>query len=927
MKKGSMRRAFSLLLSFVLVLSMCFISIPKEVKAAENVAVIVNADKTELRRGDTVTYTVELTGNESVVGADVGFSYDSDMLELQGEPTKGNCFDGVFVGQIVSSNAGVIKAVLGMPAEDPISNGTIFTAQFKVKDTAKGNISTGITGDMTNVIYELVPYTVTNNASSVQVVVPATGISLNKQELTLAKGNTEALTATLKPADASQTIAWSSNNEDVATVDQSGNVTAIGKGNTIITAKAGEYTAECKVTVNIPLNDISIKSTADTIKKGQTAQLSIVYNPEDTTDDKSVTWSSTGKYATVNQNGLVTAVKDGEETITAKVGDKTATYKITVKEIKLVSISVKPETTVHRGETETLEVTYNPTDTTDDRTVTWASSDTKIVTVDGSGTLTAVAPGSAIVTAKVGNAEAKCTVTVDAPLQSIVPDKDVIDMVKNQTGTITYTFNPTDTTDSKEVTFSSSNTNVVEVNTSTGELKALKEGSAVITITGVNDITAEVTVNVTEIPIDTVVLDANSKVIEKGSSAEIHATIEPENNTDDDQTITWNSSDEAIATVAADATDSSKAVITVPADSKGGKVTITATAWNGTSASCEVTVPIRIESIALPKNVTIMRGATKILEVTYNPENTTDDKAVTWTSSDTSIATVDENTGMITGIKEGNVKITAATKVVNAATGNPYTAETTVTIKENHLTDELAETITFEKMESSLLKGQTIDLSTLLNLKDILVKNGVTDEITIEWSSKDEDVATIDQSGKALGITKGKTTITAAIKATDGNGNSKEYKVDMELEVKEIPLESIAFDKVITEMQTGASDTLKVIYNPADTTDVKDVVWTSSDDTIISVEAGTIKALKAGVAEITASVGDKKVTCKITVKDAETPQNPSNTTSQGNEKGGNSNGKSIKTGDTANVMLYVVLLLGAIATILVTQKRKKYRGN
>lgn len=87
MKKGSMRRAFSLLLSFVLVLSMCFISIPKEVKAAENVAVIVNADKTELRRGDTVTYTVELTGNESVVGADVGFSYDSDMLELQGEPT------------------------------------------------------------------------------------------------------------------------------------------------------------------------------------------------------------------------------------------------------------------------------------------------------------------------------------------------------------------------------------------------------------------------------------------------------------------------------------------------------------------------------------------------------------------------------------------------------------------------------------------------------------------------------------------------------------------------------------------------------------------------------------------------------------------------------------------------------------------------
>lgn len=140
-------------------------------------------------------------------------------------------------------------------------------------------------------------------------------------------------------------------------------------------------------------------------------------------------------------------------------------------------------------------------------------------------------------------------------------------------------------------------------------------------------------------------------------------------------------------------------------------------------------------------------------------------------------------------------------------------------------------------------------------------------------------------------------------------------------------MDSIAFDKVIKEMVVGTEETLTVIYNPENTTDLKDVVWASSDSAILSVENGRVKALKAGEAEITATVGDKKASCKITVKEGSVKPAPGQDKADGTKtdstkKDSAKTGNSPKTGDTADVVLYVLMFALSMAVVLFACRRR-----
>jgi len=153
-----------------------------------------------------------------------------------------------------------------------------------------------------------------------------------------------------------------------------------------------------------------------TLKKGDGTKLSVFYNPDNTTVNRDVVWSSSDeKVATVNEQGEITAVENGTAVVTAKVGDKTASCTVTVeeKEVALESISLdKTEVTLEKGDGTKLNVSYNPDNTTVDRDVTWSSSDEKVATVNEQGEIVAVDKGTAVVTAKVGDKTASCTVTV-----------------------------------------------------------------------------------------------------------------------------------------------------------------------------------------------------------------------------------------------------------------------------------------------------------------------------------------------------------------------------------------------------------------------------------------------------------------------------------------------------------------------------------
>lgn len=167
--------------------------------------------------------------------------------------------------------------------------------------------------------------------------VAVTGVSLNHTSLTVAAGGNAKLTATVAPTNATnKSVTWSSSDEAIATVDSEGNVTvkSAGTATITVTTKDGNKTAECKVTVGIPVTGVSLDETTLTLVEGKSAKLNATVEPADATN-KSVTWSSSDEaIATVDSEGNVRAAAVGIATITVTTvdGGHTATRKVRVRE-------------------------------------------------------------------------------------------------------------------------------------------------------------------------------------------------------------------------------------------------------------------------------------------------------------------------------------------------------------------------------------------------------------------------------------------------------------------------------------------------------------------------------------------------------------------------------------------------------------------
>ena len=165
-----------------------------------------------------------------------------------------------------------------------------------------------------------------------------TGVSLNTNTLTLEVGGTGTLTATITPDNATnQNVTWSSDDETVATVEN-GLVTAVSAGTATLTVTAtdGGYKDTCQVTVTaapVPVSGVSLNKDSLALGVGDSETLTATVKPEDATN-KAVTWtSSNSTVATVDQNGVVTAVAPGAATITATTvdGGFTAICTVTVR--------------------------------------------------------------------------------------------------------------------------------------------------------------------------------------------------------------------------------------------------------------------------------------------------------------------------------------------------------------------------------------------------------------------------------------------------------------------------------------------------------------------------------------------------------------------------------------------------------------------
>ena len=182
--------------------------------------------------------------------------------------------------------------------------------------------------------------TATCNVTVTNPAVPVQSVSLDKTELSMTVGENATLTATVMPANAdNKAVTWSSNNTSVATVDNTGKVTAVAAGSAVITVTTtdGGKTATCTVTVtnpDIPVQSVSLNKTELSLIIGENATLIATVLPENAVN-KAVTWSSSNTaIATVDANGKVTAVAAGEAiiTVTTTDGGKTATCTVTVSD-------------------------------------------------------------------------------------------------------------------------------------------------------------------------------------------------------------------------------------------------------------------------------------------------------------------------------------------------------------------------------------------------------------------------------------------------------------------------------------------------------------------------------------------------------------------------------------------------------------------
>ena len=328
---------------------------------------------------------------------------------------------------------------------------------------------------------------VTVKAKAVNV----TEVTLDVTELTLTEGETETLTATVKPDNAdNRKVAWSSDKTEIATVDGAGKVTAVKAGEAVVTVTTedGGKTATCKVTVKakaVNVTEVTLDRTELTLTEGETETLTATVKP-DNADNRKVTWSSDKtEIATVDGAGRVTAVKAGEAvvTVTTEDGGRTATCKVTVKAkaVNVTDVTLdKTELTLTEGETETLTATVKP-DNADNKKVKWSSDKTDVATVDGSGKVTAVKAGEVVVTVTTedGGKTATCKVTVKAkvvPVTGVDVKPWSVTIGANGTTKLTCTVAPSNATN-RNVRWESDNPSVATVD-SDGNVRAVSAGVA-----------------------------------------------------------------------------------------------------------------------------------------------------------------------------------------------------------------------------------------------------------------------------------------------------------------------------------------------------------------------------------------------------------------------------------------------------------------
>lgn len=456
------------------------------------------------------------------------------------------------------------------------ASSTETTFSWASKDTAIATVDNK--GVITGVSAGSTMVTVKTKSAKLEIVYVTvkeemTGMTLNYNTRTIAKGKTFTLKPVFNPATVTnKKVTWKSSNTSKATVSSSGVVKGVNGGAAVITciSEDGGYMAFCVVNVEEVATSITLSPSSTKLGLGKKLTIKATIKSNFSTNQK-LKWStSNSKVATVNQNGQITGKKLGKCVITARSTDgsgRSGSCSVTV--VRQVTGLKLNKTTIRmlEGRTTTIRATVTPSNATAKK-VTWSSSDENIATIDTSGMIMAIQEGRCKITATSTDGSKKkatCWVYVSTAVPATgvtVSQKDMI-MVRGTSAQISVTIQPSGSTDG--IQYASDNSNVASI-TSKGRVTARKPGVASIIVTTSSG--RQTMVNVTVVG-----LNKTTLVMRQYETENLWVEAVSTN-------VTWQSQDTSIATV-----DQSGRVVC----RKPGTTSIVASV-NGIKLYCKVTV-------------------------------------------------------------------------------------------------------------------------------------------------------------------------------------------------------------------------------------------------------------------------------------------------------------------------------------------------
>ncbi len=341
--KKNMQSISILLALMLLVTGICTIPTVAAADTRYSVTSAVGAT------GETVTVSVSLSTSVDLWGANVSLNYNPAELEVL------DYNQGSAAASASLNNTGSSVNFSGMFAA---KSGTIFTVRFKILAESGESALTLSSSENTDNDGTTHSYSVSNGSITVVNRIPVEKIALDKTSITMKKGDTSKLNASVSPSNTTEnTVSFYSSDDDIVSVSEDGTVKALKGGTASITAIAGGKSAKCKVVVTVA--QTGIRASGNTSRNaivGEKISLSVINVPADTTDNFTAKWTTSNpSVATVSGNGVVTAVAPGEAIVTAKVNSWSVTYKIVValnEDESTTAESTTEESTVEESTSE-----------------------------------------------------------------------------------------------------------------------------------------------------------------------------------------------------------------------------------------------------------------------------------------------------------------------------------------------------------------------------------------------------------------------------------------------------------------------------------------------------------------------------------------------------------------------------------------------